>query len=261
MTNSLQSNTGTHTKEGIPGSTLKIIAIVSMLIDHIAAIILNDYLMQNIDLLQSTQVPKHLLVAYYTTFAMRCIGRLAFPLFCFLLIEGYVHTHNKWKYAGRLFLFAIISEIPFDIANKQVILEFTYQNVFFTLCIGLVVIILYEEITKRFEASKIKVVLLQSLVMVAGILLALLLKTDYNCIGVLTIITMYHFRHNRKKEILFGSIALIMVGIIEILALAIIPLVTRYNGKRGIRLKYVFYLFYPVHLLLLSLISYLLGFR
>ena len=104
--------------KGLSGSTLKIIEMVTMLIDHIGAAVLARMIIAgNADLYD----------AYRT---LRMIGRIAFPIFCFLLIEGFQHTKNAKKYAERLFLFAAISEIPFDLAFSAKVLEFQYQNVF-----------------------------------------------------------------------------------------------------------------------------------
>ena len=122
---------------GISGSTLKIIAIVTMLIDHTGATVLRAILNQpNI---MDNLFNRDVWVSIYS--ASRSIGRLAFPIFCFLLVEGFVHTRNVYKYAGRMFLFALISEIPFDIALKGNLYIPQKQNVYFTLLIGLLVLI------------------------------------------------------------------------------------------------------------------------
>ena len=121
---SLEQNADTvQIKKGIPGSTLKIIAIVTMLIDHIAAVVLDGYLqkvgfyerMINMFVLAPTETTMTKVI-YIVDMMMRLIGRLGFPLFCFLLVEGFYFTKSRTRYAFRLFLFALISEIPFDLA-------------------------------------------------------------------------------------------------------------------------------------------------
>ena len=108
---------------GISGYWLKLIAVISMLIDHTSAVILE-------------QIPGLEAPAFF----MRIIGRLAFPIYCFLLVEGFYHTRSRAKYAGRLFLFALISEVPFDLAFSRRMWDFSSNNVFFTLLFGLLVI-------------------------------------------------------------------------------------------------------------------------
>lgn len=219
-------------KKGLTGSTLKWIAIITMLIDHIGAGILE-------------QLPGFFVgsTIYRIDFVLRLIGRIAFPIFCFLLIEGFLHTSNIKKYAGRLFLFALISEIPFDLAFKHKILEFSYQNVFFTLFIGLMTLIAI----KHFENNKA----MKIVSMLAGVLLAQVLHTDYAGFGVVFILLLYMFRDNIKLRNIVSSIAIIW----EITApIAFIP-ITLYNGERGMRMKYFFYIFYPGHLFIIYLIS------
>lgn len=110
-------------QQGISGYWLKVIAVISMLIDHTSAVILE-------------QIPG----LENPAFLMRIIGRLAFPIYCFLLVEGFYHTRSRAKYAGRLFLFALISEVPFDLAFSRRMWDFSSNNVFFTLLFGLLVI-------------------------------------------------------------------------------------------------------------------------
>lgn len=126
-------------RKGISGSTLKIIAIITMLIDHIGAGVLGRLLVvrgmnEAADLNAWIDANSTLVITYQM---MRFVGRLAFPIFCFLLIEGFEHTHDVKKYALRLLSFCLVSEIPFDLLFNGKILESGYQNVFFTLFIGL----------------------------------------------------------------------------------------------------------------------------
>ncbi len=145
-------------KKGISGSTLKMIAIVTMVIDHIGAAVLARLLMVNglgeLDQTNTDAIMQWLSAngALYGTYTvMRMIGRVAFPIFCFLLVEGFLHTHDVKKYAMRLGLFALLSEIPFDLAFSSKILEFNYQNVFFTLFIGLLTMIAYRAVEEKEE--------------------------------------------------------------------------------------------------------------
>lgn len=116
-------------KSGISGSTLKLIAIFTMLIDHTAATVILQMI--------NNGIGGQTLIDIY--WVMRSIGRMAFPVFCFLLVEVQIYT-QQGKYAARMFIFALISEIPFDLAINNTVLEFKSNNVFFTLLLGLLAI-------------------------------------------------------------------------------------------------------------------------
>ena len=133
-------------KRGISSAMLKNIAVVTMLIDHIGAVIVARLLVRNG--LYEAMVNQEAYTAwmgqnggmYGIYMAMRIIGRLAFPIYCFLLVEGFYHTRSRAKYAGRLFLFALLSEVPFDLAFSRRMWDFSSSNVFITLLFGLLVI-------------------------------------------------------------------------------------------------------------------------
>lgn len=204
--------------------SLKMIAIITMLVDHIGAVLF----------------PGEMVFRY--------IGRIAFPIFIFLMVEGFYHTRDVRKYEIRMAIFALISEIPFDLAFSGTLFYMGYQNVFFTLVIGLVMM----DLMKRWEGASWKTLG----VFVACLLLAELLHTDYSAAGVLLIFVFYRFREKTvTKIILTAIIAFACFGAVEGFCLfAFLPILL-YNGKRGPSLKYAFYAFYPVHLVILYLIS------
>lgn len=319
-------------KKGISGSTLKLIAIAAMLIDHISATVLTRILIVNgmgniTSQAQQEQWMRENAGLYGCMLVMRLIGRLGFPIFCFLLAEGFQKTRNVKKYALRLGLFALLSEIPFDLACHGKVLEFGYQNVFFTLFLGVLLmwacdIIEKKEFPKWFRnclavggvailtaeltagiysiicmvmqyqygtlpetyviviigAICVAVISLivaivrwrkgagsvwKTLGYIAVTLLAMyaanLLQTDYSGMGVLTIAVMYFLRRSKVRSMLGGCIVLTLMSLIELPCfLTLIP-VKLYNGERGLKLKYFFYAFYPVHLFLLWLICALMG--
>ena len=227
----------------LSGSSLKIIAIITMLIDHIGAVVIwHGYLLPNAPI-----APNTLAYNIYTAYKiMRFIGRISFPIFCFLLVQGFIHTSNKRNYAIRLFLFALISEIPFDIAIHGSWWSFASQNVFFTLLIGFLVlwfINIWQDKTY-----------LHLILIALGMGLSFVMKTDYSYWGVILIVALYYFRNWPAMQTISGSIFLSWEAPA---ILAFIP-INMYNGKRGMSLKYFFYLFYPVHLAALALIRYLL---
>lgn len=228
------------TFSGISGSTLKIIAILSMLIDHIGAVIFENGLLRSAYVNGNTSLWESL---RSIDRVLRMIGRPAFPIFCFLLVEGFIHTKNMKKYALRLFFFALISEIPFNLAIGRTFFAPEYQNVFFTLLIGLIVMIAASHFSKKMW--------MQVLIFILGMIAGSLLKTDYGYKGVFLIEILYFFRYTRKEQCLAGAAAFCW----ELTApLAFFPIFA-YNGKRGLVMKYFFYWFYPAHLLLFVVIA------
>lgn len=224
----------THSFSGITGSTLKIIALSSMLLDHIGAV---------------------LIVSPVPYYALRLIGRISFPIICFLLVEGFLHTRHLFRYAFRLFLFALISEIPYDLAFHDTLFYRESQNVFFTLLIGLMVIFAMQRLECFLPDKPFLCLICHVTVIAAGMTAAWQLKTDYSYIGILVIVLLYALRSKRAFAMTSACFFLCCLTILEITAFAAVPLTKAYNGKRGLSLKHVFYLFYSVHLLFLYLIS------
>ena len=205
---------------------LKCIAIITMLIDHIGAVLF----------------PENLVLRY--------IGRISFPIFCFLLAEGFYHTKNVKKYMMRLAVFAVLSEIPYDLAFRNTYIEFTRQNVFFTLLIG--VVMMYAIVRTNNVTVKVIYLLL-------AMWAAQAVASDYGYKGIL-LIAVYHFcRENLPAKVLLGaSWNIIWNAFIQGYgALASLPIML-YNGKKGKSMKYIFYVFYPVHLLILYFVSVIL---
>lgn len=256
------------------GSVLKTIAVITMLIDHfgaavIAYVIRYRLLPAGIDLDTA-------LNCYYL---IRGIGRTAFPIYCFLLVEGFLHTKRIELYFGRLLLFAALSELPFDLAffakeesgsadiYRVTQLNFdefmAHQNVFWTLLIGLSAIWLVDLLRKRMSDEtdswglrKPVCVAGILLLTVAACLLADAMGTDYGGYGVALILVFYYLRPWRIAAVGAGYLTLIQVYS-EVWAFPGFILMLAYNGQRGyIRRsgKYFFYAFYPVHLLLLYLL-------
>lgn len=245
---------------GISGSTLKMIAMASMVTDHAAAVLLGLILMQRGVYSVWNASPEYIkeLLSYGSVGVMyaayqimrRVIGRLAFPIYCFLLVEGFQRTGSRLKYMSRLFLFCLISEIPFDLAFFGRAFDWDHCNVFFTLFIAFVMMLLWEELERRCPVLIVQWLGI-FLVFAAAACLGEWIGCDYGAKGIAAVGLLYLFRKNRAAQITAGCVAFLW----EITApLAFIP-VAFYNGKKGWNLKYVFYIFYPAHLLLLYLIS------
>lgn len=236
---------------------LKLVAMITMFIDHIGAGIL-EYLIWSSDL--SLDVKSTLLDIDQV---LRLIGRISFPIFCYLLVQGFLHTRNRLKYAGNLLLFALLSEFPFDFMLSSQ-LDFSSLNVLFTLLIGLLTL-------WGIEKAKSNIFLIM-LITAAGMTLAALLSTDYSWTGILLIVSLYLFKENSLLQcsislaLFFAASVVRNIGLYESIVQAIFSqflskytlvlsfwIIYRCNGKRYIkRGKYFFYLFYPVHLLLLG---------
>lgn len=224
------------------GAQLKLIAIITMLIDHMGAILFPE-----------AQV-------------MRIIGRLAFPIFAYFIGEGFFKTKDVKKYQWRLLIFAIISQLPFYLAFNH---KF-YLNIFFTLFLGLYAIKSYD------KSGDIGVIW--------GIgILAQVLNTDYGIYGVFTIYFFYKYREDFKTlvkkqvflNVIFvavmfsigalsalsrgGNISWVLMNslglLMQSISLLSLFLIKRYNGERGRSMKYLFYTFYPAHLIILWIIK------
>lgn len=215
---------------GLSGDTLKWIAIVTMFIDHFAYVYVNP-----------------LSSAYMV---LRGIGRLAFPIYCFLLVEGFRHTSNYAHYLVRLTLFALISEIPFDLALYGVPFYWGYQNVMLTMLIGLAGLGAYQWCVNR------QMPIYAIMVVIAAMVTAWLIDCDYGAEGVLLIFMFYLFQNSPMKRVVALGFWCVLFGGLEIWgAAAALPLAL-YNGKRGDCgrwFKWFGYAFYPLHLFLLWL--------
>ena len=205
---------------GVSGFTLKCIAMACMLVDHTGAVLFPQYIQ------------------------LRMIGRLSFPIYCFLLVEGAVHTKNILRYEIRLLAFALLSELPFDLAFYTRP-DFRHQNVFFTLFLGLLVVGQYQKQREKLNSG------LTFAVAVACMAAAELLNTDYGAAGIIFILLFYAlYERTVLKQAAFVGMNFLLYGFsVQIYAgFAALPMLL-YNGKRGPSMKYFFYLFYPLHLL------------
>jgi len=201
---------------------LKVIAIISMLIDHIGLFLFPKYLI------------------------FRIIGRLAFPLFCWLIANGAHHTHNIGRYLQRLYWFALISQVPFFLANHLIDPHFSGLNVFCTLFLGLLAIYFIQKSNNWVHWFIVTVVFAA---------IAQFLQTDYGWLGVASIVLFYVF-YSSFRKIVIAQVILYFVpfiflpdylsGLIEPFGLFSLYFIRFYNDKPGIAAKYLFYIIYPV---------------
>lgn len=243
-----------RTKFDISSASLHILAMILMLCDHLWATVIpgNDWL--------------------------TCIGRLAFPIFAFMLVEGYFHTRSVKRYALRLLFFAVISEIPFNLMYSSSVFYPLHQNVIWTLLIGLGMIHINEKARKT--GKTVAVGLTRVGTVLLGGFLGLITFADYNAAGVLMILVFYFFRGHSLWCFLLQALGLYYINF-EMLkglvfpitlfgntfeipqqGLAILSLVFiwLYRGRKGYCAKWfqlLCYWFYPAHMLLLWLIRYM----
>ena len=209
--------------KGLSGSALKVIALISMTVDHIAY-----YLMDHGTLLYDV---------------MRTVGRMAFPIFAFLLVEGYDHTRSTRKYALSLLAFALISEIPWWLLNHD-----NTHNVFFTLLLGLIAI---EGMCRIGDRPLKWCIIIASL---CGN--AIWLHVDYEYSGILLICAFHIFQPDKVMKCLLATLFMYQYGVIGLwLGLAVILC---YNGQRGFikgqYTKYLWYAYYPLHLMTITIL-------
>lgn len=241
---------------------LKLIAIFTMFCDHIGD-------------------------AVYSSVILNYIGRIAFPIFAFQLAQGFIHTSNRVKYFVRLLVFAAISQIPFYLFTQKFGVNVGSLNIFFTLLLGFVCMAVYQWIMdlhfdKKTHSGNELITEKQSLAFfneyyikkIIAVFVCLgiayigdLIHVDYGLWGVLVIFSFYLFKDN-KLAMLISFITLVVIKygnwIIQygfhyqyvlLCLFTVIPafLIAKYNGEKGKSLKYLFYAFYPLHLLLIYL--------
>lgn len=197
------------------------------------------------------------------------IGKISFPLYAFLISEGYVHTRNFSKYLTRLIVFGVISQIPAYLLFVGKSFNGLYLNIFFTLALGLLGIRIYDKIKSKYISTPLIILLA---------VIAELLKFDYGAFGVLMIVCFYVFKRNKLNMVLSQMFLMFILYMKKMsyytfslfnlqyilfqLLFSVISLVIilTYNGKKGkssSRIKLMFYCFYPVHLIILDLLKFL----
>jgi len=245
----------------LSANAIKWIAAAAMLLDHGATVLLGRYLIaQGISYMD----PYVLGTPYLIFLLCRRIGRLAFPLYGFLLLEGFLHTSSRKRYAFRMGLMALISEIPYDLVYYDTVLGFEGQNIFFTLLIGLLVMIGADAAKKQFGERDWKYYVSFAVCLALGMTAAHFGKTDFLVPGVLMLGLMYFLCGfwTNTSALLGGAAALAAASLTPsqfVGCFAVIP-VYFYNGKRGRGNTRIFYAFYPAHLLILYALIKILPF-
>lgn len=221
------------------GAQLKYIAFLSMLIDHVNKALMYPLLTENGFL-------------RYVSDVFDILGRVAFPLFMFFLVEGFFKTGNRFKYLLNLIVFGIISEIPFDLFQSAVLFQPNSNNVMFTLALALAMIWVIDElkVPKSYIIPSVLWFPVSIIIVITVCLLSMIWGLDYEYHGILIAYFFYIFRNNPILSIIGGYLSIFKTP----WALLGFGLTLTYNGKRGKQNKILNYLFYPVHLLILGLL-------
>ena len=225
----------------LSGNALKILAAIAMLIDHVGFLFFPQIIM------------------------LRIIGRLAYPVFAFMIAEGCRYTRNRLHYFLSVFVLGVICQVVYTIAGDG-----GRMNILITFSLSIVLICLLQNAR---ELDGIHWTLLFLASIGAAYLLQDFIWVDYGFWGIMTpvMVSVFQFRRDSRFAFLdrhavhvgMLSIGLLMLayslGDIQIYALLAVPFLLLYSGKRGKwKLKYFFYLFYPLHLALLQIIAWLL---
>lgn len=220
---------------------LKWIAAGTMLIDHIAAVCIEPTALYTQE--------------RWTVLAVVCrlIGRLAFPLFAWLLVQGFLYTSSRKAYLCRLIITGVISEIPFDLAVHDR-LTYASQNTCLTMALGLALIWIAESVSIKLSSEQTSWLsgVFEVLLFALGGCLSWIFRLDYSFMGIFLIAVFYWFRGERRKQCIAGS----LVSLYEMTAVCAFWLIARTDSKREERRipRLVFYGGYPLHFLILYLI-------
>lgn len=235
---------------GVSAGVLKLLAVITMLIDHFAAV-WYVYLHNQGYTLQWGMSFQASLTAYNT---MRAIGRFSFPIFVFFIVEGFFYTKSRKKYMRNLVVFALISEVPYDYYFLGDFFSIERQNVFFSLALALAAIWILDGLLRKVWGNPIWELLVTIIVLLCIGSLAVLLKVDYTWQGIFLAMIFYLFRNERILACLIAGVVFCYWtpwAFTAFLALLF------YNQKRGFQLKYFYYVIYPAHLVIFGLITML----
>lgn len=241
---------------GLSGNALKILACIFMFFDHLSqGVALNSIGFQVSRTYSSLGVPVFWNVPMGEVLGTvaTIFGRIAFPIFCFLLVQGALLTRDYKKQILRLLTFAFISEIPFNLCLSGTPFYTGHQNVFFTLAFGVTALAILQEMETRFDGRKKS--LLQALVFILIAVLCQILNFDYGAAGIIAIVLFYSAAWSRRRTMIMGLFAFLFEAAFYGMVYLSLPLIYNYNGKRGRGSRYGFYIFYPGHLLLLYFLS------
>ena len=220
----------------INGAQLKYIAFASMFIDHFNKAIITPFLTGTGPMVIITTI-------------FDILGRIAFPIFAFMVVEGFFKTKSRWSYLRNLLIFAVISEIPYDMFQSAEFVNTWSQNILWGLALGLFTIMVIDKL-KDYIKKRPLWIFVSILIVVLSSLGSMLISSDYEYYAIIIIYLYYLFY---DKRLLASGLSYLVI-IKEIYAILGFATVLFYNGEKGKQNKIFNYLFYPVHLLIFGII-------
>jgi len=233
---------------------LKIFACATMLLQSIGITIiekgiihLNQY--TQAELSEALAEDSQLMVIAGIGSVLQLIGGLAVPLFAYLLVEGFRNTSNYRKYLLSMVVFALVSEIPYDLANSQGLIDWSSQNALVTMCICLLMLYFLDLFKDR---KSIAISFLKGVIVLCAIVWVTVLKAAYGLCMVLLVAIFYLFYSRNVLKTILGMIAslLYVTGPLSFYGIWFYS-----EERKNILPKYAYYAFYPLHLLVLGIIS------
>ena len=222
----------------LSAAQLKYLAFISMLIDHVNNGLITPLLDGSGALLLVSNI-------------FSILGRIAFPIFIYFIVEGYFKTKNRRKYLTRLLIFGVISEVPFDMFTSKVYYNPNWNNMVFTLALCLVTVWLIDYLKGKIT-NKIFWYFLSFVIVIGMSFLAMALSPDYDYHAIVLAYIFYIFYDRPVIGAVLGYLSIIK----EVYSFLGFGLITLYNGKEGKQYKWLNYAFYPVHLLVLGLMRF-----
>ncbi len=259
------------------GTSMKIIATIAMAVEHFSKIVLayiteTVWVPMRINGMLSHE--EYVRIDEFVRFTLYKIGDIAYPIFFFLISEGYCYTKDRKKYLTRMLIFAILSELPFDIGFFSNLstregtfpVYWGYQNVFFTYFFSILCLCSIDKVKEHFaeygNEKRLLYFFADMLCIVGTICITELFQCDYGAMGVILIVVFYILRNRRFLQVsAFLMIHMVLSGSqpdIFVIAAALVMLL--YSGKKGKEInRYLFYLFYPIHITVFYLFTVVLG--
>lgn len=233
---------------------LKRVAMVSMVIDHIGSFLIKAMMAPyRVDGMLFINQDSPAILRWLMVGREVCdiLGAAAFPIFCFLAAEGFLHTRSRKRYAVGMLCFALLSEVPYDLAHYRTVFSPRLQNVMFTLAVSLFTLLAVSWAEERWAGQRALRIGTVIAVTAGGMVLAYLIRGEYVFLGVLAVTLVYLLRDRGRLRIA-GLAPLLAVSPWTTLA---VPFLLCYNGRRGRGNKWFFYLFYPAHFLVFAALA------